>query len=313
MKRIGGFFELELPKDKKAYHANAIGLTSGRACLSLILKETKPDKVYIPFYCCDSFLSPIKEQGIAYEFYSIGLDLMPLSLPKLQKNEKLIWINYFGLLDPPFLGENIIIDNTQAFFAKDYTGTWSFNSARKFFGVPDGAFLYAPCKIETEFPDNPNIALDHLLLRFEGRHTEAYDAYVKAEEKITNEIFSMSQLSKALLGMSDMEKIRKIRRSNFQTYHDAFKSVNQIPVQLKDDAIPFCYPLLLSNPLDKEQFFKNDIFIPTFWKERAMSSIQGFSFEKKLSNQLLPLPLDHRHTEEDCSRVIDAIRMQLCS
>ena len=55
MKEIGGYFELELNKNRE-YHKNALKLNSGRNALIFILMNLKPRKIYLPYYICDSVL-----------------------------------------------------------------------------------------------------------------------------------------------------------------------------------------------------------------------------------------------------------------
>lgn len=310
MKYIGGFFELEqhLPLTKSCFHSNAIGLTSGRACLNLILDQMRPRKIYLPFYSCDTILIPIKQQKIAYEFYAIGTDLLPHHLPNIEKDEAVIWINYFGLLPYPHsLNEQWIIDNTQAFFEKSYQDCWSFNSARKFFGVPDGAYCYAPISIEKTFPRNQAISTQHLTLRLTGDQEAAYQAYLNAENQIKSTPLFMSEQSDTILNKIDYAQAQKIRRDNFLVYANAFKSINILHVELTSTAVPFCYPLLLPHPFSKSLLAKQGIFIPTLWPECITREINGFTFERQLATNLLPLPLDHRYNKEDCQQVIAAI------
>ena len=70
-KPIGGFFELELLAKRTLYHDTALALANGRVCFKVIVERVKPTKVYLPFYCCDSLILPLKEAGIPYEFYAI--------------------------------------------------------------------------------------------------------------------------------------------------------------------------------------------------------------------------------------------------
>ena len=53
MKEIGGYFELENLISNE-YHKNLLALNSGRNALSYILKSKKIEKIYIPYYLCDS-------------------------------------------------------------------------------------------------------------------------------------------------------------------------------------------------------------------------------------------------------------------
>ena len=95
-KYIGGFFELELMDGGNTYHRHAIPLTNGRACLSLIIKKTKPEKCFVPYYSCDALYEPIKN-SCKYEFFSIDNKLEIIDVPDLGDREYLVYINYFGL------------------------------------------------------------------------------------------------------------------------------------------------------------------------------------------------------------------------
>jgi hypothetical protein len=149
MRHIGGYFELELPRAGKSFHPKAMALSSGRACLAAILEQKKPRKVYLPFYVCDAVLAPMREAGIPVTFYRLAQDLTPKNLPAPHTRELVLAVNYFGLQSKLIknlskrYGNNFIADHTQAFFEKPTSGYWAFCSARKFFGVPDGAYLCA--------------------------------------------------------------------------------------------------------------------------------------------------------------------------
>ena len=144
---IGGYFELELRKGEE-YHNHAIRLNTGRNALELILKTKKYSKVFIPYFTCDTVLEPFNKLGIDYEFYSINKKLEPVfNYQKIQADMGFLYTNYFGIKDD-FISiiakklKNLIIDNAQSFFSKPLEGIDTFYSARKFFGVPDGAYLY---------------------------------------------------------------------------------------------------------------------------------------------------------------------------
>ena len=62
-KAIGGYFELELPLHPEL-HAEAIALNSGRFCLEYLLRCRKYNKVYVPYFTCDTAVEPIIKLGI---------------------------------------------------------------------------------------------------------------------------------------------------------------------------------------------------------------------------------------------------------
>src|SRR5216684_4953836 len=131
---IGGFFELEIGTGRGPYHTAAPALHSGRACLRWILESVRPARAWVPFYICDAALEACKVAGVTFEFYPIDEmfdPILPAGAPAA--GECLLYVNYFGLktataeslvTDHP---GRVIVDDTQAFFARGYAGGWSFN------------------------------------------------------------------------------------------------------------------------------------------------------------------------------------------
>ncbi len=144
---IGGYFELELPHFPEI-HSEAIALNSGRFCLEYILRCRNYKKVYVPYFTCDSAIEPIVKLGISYEFYHIDKNYRIVEDINLLENEALMYTNYWGLHDDycwklvSKYKKQLILDYTQAFFSRPIDGIDTFYSCRKFFGVPDGGYLY---------------------------------------------------------------------------------------------------------------------------------------------------------------------------
>jgi len=317
MKPIGGFFELEVAKSNSIYHENAIMLSTGRACLNYILKYLKPDKVYLPFYCCDALFEPIEINSIDYEFYSINESLEIDNLPLLKQNEIIIYINYFGIKTDYIntllktYNDKVIIDNTHSFFTKNHnTDNYSFTSARKYFGVPDGAFLYSTANttLKIDIKRNQKISIDHNLHRLIGLQEKAYAEYVIYEKNLGSDIEKISLFSEKILSTIDYQEVRKIRNDNFNYYTEEFKNLNRLHIDenVKDC---FCYPLFLEKPIEKEKLYKEKIFIPNLWLDTLnRKHSKDYELECKLSTELLPLPLDHRYSKMDLKRVVSTIK-----
>jgi hypothetical protein len=311
MKPIGGFFELETGAPRGAYHSDALALTNGRTCLHLLLQQTRPCKVHLPYYTCDSLVQPVVQAGIPHDFYAVDHNLEPVGI-SVGEDECLVYVNYFGLRRATVArlaqqyGSRLIVDNTQAFFEKGMPGVASFNSARKFFGVPDGGYLYGGTG-PAEAPPNADVRCDHLIDRLLGRQSQAYAEYTAAEAAQGCDIQAMSVLSAQLLDSVDYAAAAQKRRSNYGVYRDRLGTLNQLACPMDPGAVPFCYPLLLKNPFPRERLFAQNIFVPTLWNEVQHRIPGGFAFEKQLAQNLLPLPLDQRYDETDCLRVIDAV------
>jgi hypothetical protein len=316
-KVIGGFFELELPAKGTLYHDAALALANGRVCFKVLLERVKPSKVYLPFYSCDSLLLPLHEAEIPYEFYAVNKSFDPVVPLILHDSELLLYINYFGLKAPTarklskLFGEQLVIDNTQAFFEESYGASWAFNSSRKFFGVPDGGFLYAPRFVEDKYTPNTQIVTEHLWLRLFGKQEEANTNYQLSEATQTLEVKGMSNMSKQILHTVDFSAVARIRKRHYRQLDRSLRHLNQLPhllLELVPSAVPFCYPLLLPQPVSQTVFSDNKIFIATLWEEVLTRHTEGvFAFEKLVAQNLLPLPIDHRLDEKDIQRLIESV------
>src|SRR5690606_8875362 len=107
---------------------------------------------------CDVLLEPIQKLGIEYEHYHIDSVLEPLfDYSRVTEQSAFLYTNYFGLKDA-FIESlassagNLIVDNAQSFFSRPIPGIDTLYSARKFFGVSDGAYLYCDTKLEGTLP-----------------------------------------------------------------------------------------------------------------------------------------------------------------
>ncbi|MBU6122879.1 hypothetical protein [Hymenobacter siberiensis] len=303
-KAIGGFFELELPTGPHQLHPNAAeSLSSGRACLVRLCQELRPALVYLPFYICDSVLAAFWSTATPYRFYGLTEALELRKLPVLEADEYLLYVNYFGLKDKYAAdlqlqyGKQLLLDLTQAFYCQPSAGQYAFNSARKFFGVPDGAYLYKPnnnSEDESLLP-NKDISIDHLILRHLGRQSEAYAAFSKYEERITCDLTSMSAVTQSWLSWIDYAAVAAQRRANYNLYGKLLIEYNIAEMPLQSNEVPFCYPFRCAG-INRKLLFEQSIFVPCLWHEvNSRPGHEGYTFEKQLVDELLPLPIDHRY------------------
>ena len=316
MKAVGGYFELELNKGMHYWHEVPYAFKSGRSSLHSILRQCKPSLVHVPFYTCDALLQAFEAAQVPYRFYAINEMLNPVKLVALKSDEYLLYINYFGLKSnqvnqlSAMYGARLIVDCTQAFFAKGNGRSWFFNSCRKFFGVPDGSFLYSPDGISVNEPAGKNEAytVDHLIKRFNGHAQEGYPAFQENEKMCGPEIAGMSAISSALLSHINYSEVIATRRSNFNCLHQLFKAQNQFIAIPEAHFVPMVYPLLLEKNTDRTILYNNGFFIPTFWRDVVARNEAGYGTEEWFAKKLLPLPVDHRYDTADMKRMAAAIQ-----
>lgn len=313
MKPIGGYFELELRKGEE-YHKGAIRLNTGRNAFEYILRAKDYKKVYLPYFTCDVMLEPIQKLKLEYEFYHINEQMEPIfNFSRISKNETFVYTNYFGLksLVVSQLSEicqNLIIDNSQAFFEKPIDGIDTFYSPRKFFGLPDGAYLFTNKKLNKELPSNGSTnRFSHLIKRIEGEAETGYEDFKMNDNSLIGQsINKMSSLTLALLCNIDYEYIKKKRIENFLYLHKQLSEYNELSLKLDVNSVPMIYPFLKKETGLKQKLIDNKIYIATYWPN-VFKWCEENELEYSMAKQIVPIPLDQRYGLEEMKRIINLI------
>ncbi len=314
MDAIGGYFSLELPL-REEFHKDAIRLNTGRNCLEYILRARGYKKVYIPYYTCDVILQPLKKLGISYEFYHVNIHLEVKDNFALKADEALLYTNYFGLKQryveklAEIVGTNLIVDNTQAFYAKTLNGVDTFFTCRKFFGVPDGAYLYCNKVLDDEFgQDYSYDRMAHLLKRIDLTAEEGYADFRRVDDSLDNQpIRKMSKLTQRIMQSVDYEMAAKQRRANYLFLHNSLSEMNHLELPLDVEAVPMVYPFLAPDKGHREKLLENKIFVPRYWSN-VLEWTTNDDMEYLLACQMQPLPIDQRYGEEEMKKIINIIR-----
>lgn len=313
MEAIGGYFSLELPLHEE-YHKDAIRLNTGRNCLEYILRVRKYNKVYIPYYTCEVVLEPFKKLGIPYEFYHVGINLEIQDKFTLKADEGFLYTNYYGLKEryveklAEQLGSQLIVDNTQAFYAKRVEGIDTFYTCRKFFGVPDGAYLYCDAEIDENFEEDYSYErFAHLLKRIDLSAEEGFADFHKEDDGLMNNpIRRMSKITERMMLSIDYETAATKRRTNFQILQKALGDVNNLSLPMDEDAVPMVYPFLSPIVGLREKLIGNKIFVARYWSNVLEWSVKD-EIDYLLASQLVPIPIDQRYDNNDMSRIIKLI------
>jgi hypothetical protein len=312
MKVIGGYFELELKKNEE-YHKDALSLNTGRNALEYILKTNTYTKLYIPYFTCDVLLQPILKLKLKFEFYSIDEKLEPIfDYSKMEEGECFLYTNYFGLKDSfvKQLSEkckNVIIDNAQSFYSKPISNLSTFYSPRKFFGIPDGGYLYTSKIIEEDLDQDLSYdRFDHLLKRIDLSPEEGSKYFSLNNEKLNNlPIRKMSNLTKRMLESFDYDLIAKKRIDNYLFLDEKLGKLNKLKINFDKNQVPMVYPFWGNNELRKK-LIENRIYCATYWpnvKEWTRPS----SLEYKLSEEMIYLPIDQRYDLKEMELIVNMI------
>ena len=258
-------------------------------------------------------LEPLRKLGISYSFYAIDPCLEPATLPVLHDKEAFVYTNYYGLKQhaveqlAKHYGPRLIVDNSQAFFAPRINGIDTFYTARKFFGVADGAYVYADTPLDIELPRDESCSrMSHLLTRIDTCAESGYGDYLLHEEQLCNQpIKSMSRLTEHILCSIDYEQVRQRRITNYMVLERALYGSNKLSLDASE-SVPMVYPYWTENGNTlRDELRQQRIYIAKYWKN--VLDWNSPALEQSLANDLLALPVDQRYTPADIETIIPLI------
>ena len=311
MKEIGGYLEIE-KYNMPMLHDKAIALNSGRNALAYLLLAKKIQTIWIPKFLCDSVRDICIRENVAIKYYSIGVDFLPIDITS-SDDEYVYIVNYYGQISNSMIKEfqkmykNIIVDNIQAYFQDPIEGVDTIYTCRKFFGVPDGAFLYTDIKLDKDLPlDESYERMRFILGRYERTASEFYPLYVENEHLISSEpIKKMSLLTSNLLHVVDYENVKSQRTRNFEYLHDKLYNLNELNLYVPMGA--YMYPLYMRNGAHiRSQLQKKKIYIPTLWSDVFVHCGED-ALEYDMAKNIIPLPVDQRYNEKEMNYILEEI------
>lgn len=312
MKEIGGYLQLG-GLIHHEYYPRLTALNTARNALVYICRARGVRKLWLPYFLCDSVEGVCRREKIELAFYPIAEDFQPAFDGKLAKDEYLYIVNYYGQLSAECLlrykkrYDRVIVDNVQAFFTPPLDGVDTIYSCRKFFGVPDGAYLACDAPTLPLEMDASGERMTHILGRLESADASAYYAAFKANDASFRSLplRAMSKLTHTLLGAIDYDAARARREENWRSLDAALGEKNRLyPVM---SAGPYMYPFYAPNGMTlKKRLAENKIYVPTLWPN--VLELDGCEQEKDFAANILPLPIDQRYGAEDMQRVAEEVR-----
>lgn len=312
MKEIGGFLELELNHGSE-FHEQGIALNSGRNCLRYLIRARKIKKIWLPKLLCSAISDTCLEEKVEISYYSVN-DRLRSVLTKIRNREDWVYlINFYGQYSSDEIVsyakeyKNLIVDNVQAFYTKPIDGLDTIYTCRKFFGVPDGGYLYTDSTLsEILQKDESYDRLTFLAGRLERSANEFYSAYRENEQRIDGlPLRKMSAVTQNILRGIDYGQIKKVREQNFRYLHEQLNSINLLELCLPDG--PYMYPLLVKDGADiRRSLQEKKIYIPTLWPN-VLESLTKEETEYGLAKDILPLPCDQRYDLNDMQYLVKEV------
>lgn len=306
MKEIGGYFELEKFMGSE-YYSDLIALNTGRNALAFLIRAKGIKKLYIPSFLCDSIYRVCEREGCQYQMYNIKEDFQPDFNIPLKNDEWIYIVNYYGQvnneLELKMKFKRIIFDNVQDFFRKPQLGIDTIYSCRKYFGVPDGAYLSTNKRLKLS-EDTSKDRFEHLLGRTEFSASEYHSIFNRNEDLFYYlEPKYMSMNTHNIMRGIDYKLVINKRNKNFLFIDDKLGRVNRFkPITPFG---PYMYPFYTYDGMNlKKKLAEKKIYIPTLWP----TAIGYGGIAKEYSMNILPLPIDQRYSQKDMKIVVEEIQ-----
>ena len=306
MEEYGGYLPFDLRSGSEFYEGkNVIALNCARNGIIYSILDGKYKAIYIPFYMCQTVRDALRQHGIQYKIYHFDEKFEPLNV-ELKKEECILFPNYYGLFNDVKIEnlvdqyKNVILDNTQAFFATPDKRAYNVYSCRKFIGVSDGAYVIKENIGHQRYKKDISFRrVQYLFKSIELGTNNAYIDSLRAEEDLSaSPILEMSVLTHNFLKNVDYIEIKKKRKRNFEALNNFFSGTGISHISLSNECVPMIYPLYIENSKLREALITNRIYIPQWWKY-LLESDEINEFESKLVKYLFPLPIDQRYETAD--------------
>ena len=301
------------------------------------------NRVLIPAYTCQTVITPFEEAGWTCFFYNVNRDLHIdieyfNDLAEQVKPEIVVVHPYYGMaLNEQELdalrrmderGAVVVMDLTQGIFADlkyDFV-TYYIGSYRKWFPIPDGAFLRVN-KTDGLIPVSLNENTEFVTMQTDAMflRNQYFNSGVKhlktisirlnkrANSSVSHNIkpHRMSSFSLELMQRCDWQEVMSKRQDN---YVYLFNHLNQC------DELRFVCPdlsALITNPLYFAVFSSNrdllqkvladnDIYAPVLWPVENQDLLISEDV-KYIYNHILTIPCDQRYGEEEMIRIVNVI------
>lgn len=296
-------------------HEGAVALNCGRSALQYICVAKHINKIWLPYFLCESVCHLLSKCNVETCFYELDRNFIPKLDAVQNKGDWVYIVNYYGRIDNKILSQlrqqygHIIVDNSQAYFQDPLEGVDTFYTCRKYFGVPDGAFLYTDNRsLVVADRDESFDRMHYVLGRFEHPTSEFYSEYVQRNKAFADEpMRRMSLLTDNLLRGIDYVNVRQIRENNYRYLSERLLAINRLDTNKNIPAGPFAYPFLIENGRNlRKRLIENKIYVPLLWPG-SLASCAADSWEYHLAVDLLPLPIDQRYGDADMQRIADCI------
>ena len=230
----------------------------------------------------------------------------------MQDGEALMYTNYWGLQDEYCkqlacqYQKQLILDYTQAFFSKPIAGIDTFYSCRKFFGVPDGGYLYTDAKIDFELEqDESYTRMDSLVKRIDVSPEAGYNDFQRVSDTFQEmPLRRMSKFTKCMMQSIDYDKVAQRRLDNYNYLRKHLGGR-----QLNFGEVPMVFLLESEQGQElRKMLIAKKVFVAKYWPNVDEWAGED-ALETWMANHILPLPIDQRYGKDDMERILNIINL----
>lgn len=320
-------------------YPNITFFSTCRSAICEILSECADIKrALVPAFTCHSVIEPFLRYGVDIHAYQINTNLTIdqddfLKLVNAFDPQIILIHGYFGIdttkddngIIKKLMQKGIIIveDTTQTMFS-DYThipSTYKLGSLRKWFPIPDGAFITNISKVElaedkelSEAKWNAMVLKGKYIFEGIGRKDEFMPLFKNAESLLDSRKHTagMSKVSYALFSRYDISEIKQMRRANYQILSKRLKKHPEIKLIKEDldcNETPFLLPVYIETIRGEFQDFlaSHNVYPTIIWS--VPHELHGKLNEdtKYIYDNILCFHIDQRYEQEDMDKVADIV------
>lgn len=322
-------------------------LSTCRSAIKEVLSFIQTDNkiALVPSFTCHSVIKPFVDQGYKLEPYPIQPNLMidPIEfrccLKKYDPSVVLLH-SYFGfntlgdvadiIKEIKEHGVTIIEDYTQRLFSSfpSVNANYEVGSIRKWYPIPDGAFLRGDIVVNPEKEDDELAEKKIKGFLDKGKYVEdgsvEKEIFMKelndAESLLDSrsETYSICKLSRKIISASNKDSLIKKRRANYIALLDHIKSNDTFMVlfnEIGDSVVPFMFPLLVKKNRKEFQSYlaAHSVYATIIWgcPEQLKDKIDEKA--KQVYDEILCIPVDQIYDNDDMQRVVFTINKYIAN
>lgn len=311
-----------LPREKYIKHKqeklpdNTLFLNTGRSAIYAALLLSKKNKILLPYYTCPTISDYLVNKGIEVREYNIDNKFMPM-VDKVEEDELILCTDYYGCIDKTIIdrcvrefGKRMIMDKCQSFIDSPVDCLYTIYSPRKFLGVSCGGLLVSNSIINQSVIDSwekDNSSEEFLDICEKNGSNAAYELYCLNEEGFRKNHRKAPIAVIEVIKYADYREIRNKRKHMFDRLLNAFGESKELLLDYNRSETAYVFPMWSEDIDLKKKLIANSIYCSTWWR-RVLEREETTEFEKGLVEHLVPIPIDHRYSDDDISYLIETIK-----